>query len=206
MMLKTAVHSILVLLLVFCCVVVNDGWRGDCRRSRGVASLTSSGRRGTSASNPNGWNVTRPDKRFLTTHHSPLTTAVHPPSRDSAWSSDELVACRLLLCPDCVHGCPCCHPDRRLPYDPRAFVAAMERDSHSPGLARRRAQKPGVRRRRPSAKEPISARLVLDHRLRGDVGVLSDDLAADLFPGRLRAEEGLLVLSVLVISCGGRQA
>ncbi|KKZ66742.1 hypothetical protein EMCG_07573 [[Emmonsia] crescens] len=46
---------------------------------------------------------------------------------------------------------------------------------------RRRREGPG--RRRVNNKNPISARLVLDHHLRGDVGILSDDLAIDLFPG-----------------------
>ncbi|KAL1960727.1 hypothetical protein VTO42DRAFT_6557 [Malbranchea cinnamomea] len=47
---------------------------------------------------------------------------------------------------------------------------------------RRSRQKSGLRRPRHGARQPISARLVLDHRLRSDVGVLSDDLIADLFP------------------------
>jgi peroxin-6 len=39
------------------------------------------------------------------------------------------------------------------------------------------------RRRRRRADGPaISARLLLDERMKGEVGVLSDDLFADLFP------------------------
>ncbi|KAI1203123.1 peroxisomal biogenesis factor 6 [Nemania serpens] len=38
------------------------------------------------------------------------------------------------------------------------------------------------RRRRRQDKPPISARLVLDDHVKGDVGILSDDLFADLFP------------------------
>lgn len=45
---------------------------------------------------------------------------------------------------------------------------------------RGRRRRAGGRRQRNRA--PISARLVIDHHLRGNVGVLSDDLVADLFP------------------------
>lgn len=38
------------------------------------------------------------------------------------------------------------------------------------------------RRRRRQDKPAISARLVLDNHVKGDVGILSDDLFADLFP------------------------
>jgi peroxin-6 len=38
------------------------------------------------------------------------------------------------------------------------------------------------RRRRRQDKPSISARLVLDDHVKGDVGILSDDLFADLFP------------------------
>lgn len=38
------------------------------------------------------------------------------------------------------------------------------------------------RRRRREDKPAITARLVLDDHVRGDVGILSDDLFADLFP------------------------
>jgi peroxin-6 len=37
-------------------------------------------------------------------------------------------------------------------------------------------------RRRRQDKPAITARLVLDDRTKGDVGILSDDLFADLFP------------------------
>ena len=39
------------------------------------------------------------------------------------------------------------------------------------------------RRRRRLNKPPISAHLLLDERMKEDVGVLSEDLFADLFPG-----------------------
>lgn len=38
------------------------------------------------------------------------------------------------------------------------------------------------RRRRKANKSPISARLFLDDRIKGNVGVLSEDLITDLFP------------------------
>lgn len=55
----------------------------------------------------------------------------------------------------------------------------VERDGHI-NLPKRRRRK--ATRRRLRNKAPISARLVLDQHLRGDVGILSDDLVADLFP------------------------
>lgn len=51
--------------------------------------------------------------------------------------------------------------------------------SHQP---RQRRRKAGTTRLR--NKGPISARLVLDAQLRGNVGVLSEDLANDLFQQR----------------------
>lgn len=39
------------------------------------------------------------------------------------------------------------------------------------------------RRRRRLDRPAISARLLLDDRLKGEVGVLSEDLFGDLFPG-----------------------
>lgn len=59
----------------------------------------------------------------------------------------------------------------------------MAADHHglAPDQPKRRRRK-GLRGRRRS-KPPISARLVLDSHLRGDVAVLSDDLVTDLFPG-----------------------
>lgn len=39
------------------------------------------------------------------------------------------------------------------------------------------------RRRRRLDRPPISARLLLDDRVKGEVGVLSEDLYDDLFPG-----------------------
>ena len=38
------------------------------------------------------------------------------------------------------------------------------------------------RRRRREDKPPVPARLVLDEHVKGDVGILSEDLFADLFP------------------------
>jgi len=58
----------------------------------------------------------------------------------------------------------------------------MAAPSHSPDPSRRR------RRRRRQDKAAISARLVLDGHIKGDVGILSDDLFADLFP-HLREDE-----------------
>lgn len=57
----------------------------------------------------------------------------------------------------------------------------MATEEHGgPDLLRRRRK--GIRGRLRS-RPPISARLVLDNHLRGDVAILSDDLATDLFPG-----------------------
>ena len=39
------------------------------------------------------------------------------------------------------------------------------------------------RKRRRQDKSAIAARLVLDDHVRGDVGILSEDLFAELFPG-----------------------
>jgi peroxin-6 len=39
------------------------------------------------------------------------------------------------------------------------------------------------RKRRRQDKSSITARLVLDDHVKGDVGILSEDLYADLFPG-----------------------
>jgi peroxin-6 len=39
------------------------------------------------------------------------------------------------------------------------------------------------RRRRRLDRPPLSARLLLDDDMKGEVGVLSEDLFADLFPG-----------------------
>lgn len=44
------------------------------------------------------------------------------------------------------------------------------------------------RRRRRQDKPSIPARLVLDDHVKGDVGILSDDLFADLFPHLLQRE------------------
>ena len=67
----------------------------------------------------------------------------------------------------------------------------------------RRRRRAGAPRRRNRA--PISARLVVDHHLRGAVGVLSDDLVADLFPDQALAgkflDDRLLCLRALDICC-----
>lgn len=56
-----------------------------------------------------------------------------------------------------------------------------ERDGHLLNQPRRRRRK--ATRRRLRDRAPISAHLVLDQHFRGDVGILSDDLVTDLFPG-----------------------
>lgn len=55
----------------------------------------------------------------------------------------------------------------------------LERRDLYPDQTRRRRRNVGRRRLRNRA--PISARFNLDHQLRGNVGVLSDDLANDFF-------------------------
>lgn len=47
----------------------------------------------------------------------------------------------------------------------------------------RRRRKEALRQRKIN-KGPISSRLMLDIRLKGEVGVISDELLADLFPRR----------------------
>ncbi|KAK8033012.1 peroxin-6 [Apiospora marii] len=44
-------------------------------------------------------------------------------------------------------------------------------------------------RRRRKDKSPITARLVLDEQVKGDIGIVSDDLFADLFPHLLQVEQ-----------------
>lgn len=44
------------------------------------------------------------------------------------------------------------------------------------------------KRRRRQDKPGITSRLVLDDHVRGDVGIVSEDLFADLFPGLTRGE------------------
>ncbi|KAK2796124.1 peroxisomal assembly protein [Onygenales sp. PD_12] len=61
-------------------------------------------------------------------------------------------------------------------------IHAAPRATNGVENPKRRRRRDGLRRRL-HGKDPVSARLVLDHHLRGDVGVLSDDLVADLFPG-----------------------
>ncbi|KAJ9293092.1 hypothetical protein DTO271G3_8036 [Paecilomyces variotii] len=64
-----------------------------------------------------------------------------------------------------------------------------ERDGHLLNQPKRRRRK--ATRRRLRDRAPISAHLVLDQHFRGDVGVLSDDLVTDLFPGLDLAEAGV---------------
>jgi peroxin-6 len=45
-----------------------------------------------------------------------------------------------------------------------------------------RQRRKRVAKRRQRNKPPVAARLALDPQLRGNVGVLSEDLATDLFP------------------------
>jgi peroxin-6 len=45
------------------------------------------------------------------------------------------------------------------------------------------------RRRRRQDKPAISAKLVLDDRVKGDAGILSEDLFTDLFPERREGEK-----------------
>ena len=48
------------------------------------------------------------------------------------------------------------------------------------------------RKRRRQDKSSITARLVLDDHVKGDVGILSEDLFADLFPAQAYGEYFLL--------------
>jgi hypothetical protein len=65
-------------------------------------------------------------------------------------------------------------------------MTAKHQDGPVDQLKRKRRK---VIRGRVHARAPIAARLVLDSHLRGDVGVLSDDLAKDLFSGLDRVGE-----------------
>jgi peroxin-6 len=47
------------------------------------------------------------------------------------------------------------------------------------------------RRRRRLDRPPIPARLLLDDRIKGEVGVLSEDLFNDLFPGSRSRSAGM---------------
>ena len=49
-------------------------------------------------------------------------------------------------------------------------------DSYPPNNPRKR------KRRRVAEQPAIHAQLILDHRLKGDVGLVSEDIFADLFP------------------------
>lgn len=69
----------------------------------------------------------------------------------------------------------------------------MEAATHTVDHSKRMRRKVGTEkrnRRNFRNKNPVSARLVLDHNLRGDFGVLSDDLVTDLFPGLNYLEGG----------------
>lgn len=69
----------------------------------------------------------------------------------------------------------------------------MEAAPHTIDHTKRRRRKIGAGKRNRKnlrSKNPISARLVLDHHLRGDLGVLSDDLVSDLFPGLNHGDNG----------------
>jgi peroxin-6 len=57
-----------------------------------------------------------------------------------------------------------------------------ERRDLNADLTKRRRRNVGRKRLR--SRAPIAARLSLDHQLRGGVGMLSDDLVKDLFPGK----------------------
>jgi peroxin-6 len=48
------------------------------------------------------------------------------------------------------------------------------------------------RKRRRQDKSSITARLVLDDHVKGDVGILSEDLFADLFPAKANGKQMLL--------------
>jgi peroxin-6 len=54
------------------------------------------------------------------------------------------------------------------------------------------------RKRRRQDKSSITARLVLDDHVKGDVGILSEDLYADLFPG---ANQGTFIISGILEPC-----
>ena len=62
-------------------------------------------------------------------------------------------------------------------------------EPHTEGLARRKR-----RRRRRQDRLPISAHLLLDERLKEDIGILSEDLFSDLFPDSTLLQ-GIIVMS-----------
>ena len=65
----------------------------------------------------------------------------------------------------------------------------MAMEERAPNLQNRK------RKRRRQDKAPISGRLVLDDHVKGDVGILSEDLFSDLFPAAAQGKsyESLVV-------------
>lgn len=58
----------------------------------------------------------------------------------------------------------------------------MDLDHYGQGSQQPRQRRKRVAKRRLRNKPPVAARLALDAQLRGNVGLLSEDLAKDLFP------------------------
>ena len=63
-------------------------------------------------------------------------------------------------------------------------------EPHTEGLARRKR-----RRRRRQNRLPVSAHLLLDERLKEDIGILSEDLFSDLFPDNTRLQ-GTVIMAI----------
>jgi peroxin-6 len=58
----------------------------------------------------------------------------------------------------------------------------MEFEHYGQASQQPKQRRKRVAKRRQRNKPPVAARLALDSQLRGNVGVLSEDLATDLFP------------------------
>lgn len=72
----------------------------------------------------------------------------------------------------------------------------MDFDYYAQASDQPKRRRPNAGKRRPRTKGPISGRLALDPQLRGNVGVVSDDLATELF------SQGVLTGECCLDSCG----
>jgi hypothetical protein len=102
-----------------------------------------------------------------------------------ALSNDELVAClglhtfsssSLLAEPSYTNPSPRSFPTAI------GVTAPMDFDHYGQSSQQPRQRRKRVAKRRLCNKPPVAARLALDAQLRGNVGLLSEDLAKDLFP------------------------
>ncbi|RAL10817.1 AAA family ATPase peroxin 6 [Aspergillus homomorphus CBS 101889] len=72
----------------------------------------------------------------------------------------------------------------------------MDHDHHDPSPEPPRRRRRNMLRRRMRNRAPISARLSLDHQLRGNIGVVSDDLVGDLFSKDNQDDLGIYYVAI----------